>query len=213
MPVYYLPPQRNWGHSVSDAVKEFMRYYLLSKQTTQDKKFRERELDLRERQFAETLAESQRQAKRAKAIDAFLGLTKGARENKPINISGPGQTFSNPMAVYGSPGVKRSAQRTSMAQAGDLSGLEGYEKPTISIGSGGQTNLSFRPKTSYSESYLADLKNAVSAIDRKADRYKVYQRIASQYPQYSTELKRILLFTTPEDRAQILSTLLGIEGE
>lgn len=41
--------------------------------------------------------------------------------------------------------------------------------------------------------YLEDLRNAASAVERGADPVKVYQRIATKYPQRGAELKRVIL--------------------
>jgi hypothetical protein len=58
------------------------------------------------------------------------------------------------------------------------------------------------------QEYKDDLASAVSAISRGADAFKVYQRMATQYPQLSTELKRILLYTPANKRLEVLREAL-----
>lgn len=71
---------------------------------------------------------------------------------------------------------------------------EGYGKPSLNIGKSG-VSASYRPKKAYPEGYKTDLQGAVKALDDGKDPHAVYRRIAEVYPEYSTELKRILLAT------------------
>ena len=115
---------------------------------------------------------------------------------------------------------------------------KGYEQPTVSLGPGGEfRGATFRPKApaygkppwwtegateeeieAYRKSqtkaipkeYQTDIENAIGAIDRGADRYEVYRRIAAKYPDRSTELQRILLYTAAEDRIEALKQALGL---
>lgn len=60
----------------------------------------------------------------------------------------------------------------------------------------------------YPEGYKEDLTNAVSAVSRGADAYKVYRRIAATYPGQSAELKSILLYTPTTKRLDAIREAL-----
>lgn len=49
----------------------------------------------------------------------------------------------------------------------------------------------------YPPQYKADLQDAVTAIEEGRGSFEVYRRMAQEYPQYSAELKRILLAEQP----------------
>jgi hypothetical protein len=85
-----------------------------------------------------------------------------------------------------------------------------YDKPTIRTGPRGRVSgMTYTPKTEqFPGGFKEDLSNAVSAISRGADPYKVYRRIASTYPGQSTELKRILLYTPATKRLEAIREAL-----
>jgi len=90
--------------------------------------------------------------------------------------------------------------------------IPGYGKPSgISIGPTGRpTGATYRREkgAEYPEEYKADITNAISAINRGADPLKVYRRIVGKYPQLSTELKSILLYTPASSRLDSMKEAL-----
>lgn len=112
----------------------------------------------------------------------------------------------------GYPAMTIPKQSTFEEAVGQVIG--GYGKPTVSVGPRGKVRgMTYRPQAGYSQEYKRDLASALSAIDRGANRIKVYQRIAAQYPKQSAELKRILLYTPAESRIEAMKQALGLLTE
>jgi len=207
-------PAESIGGGLSKLAQAYLRSKLLKRQLDRQRKQDTRQDISYYIQQAQT-DPSILQTPQAKTVFGKMGypiptmpepLTIGSALSQDVS-SGDGVPtgFENIQAVYGEP-----AQKFPSAVAKPKRDpLAGYGKPTISVGARGRVRgMTYRPRTQYPEGYQADITNAVVAIGQGADAYKVYQRIASQYPDQSTDLKRILLYTPASSRLEALREAL-----
>lgn len=224
MAVYNLPPDEGWPTGLAKVIQSYMQ----GREIDRQRKLQERQTAATEKEALQRQAKTEADTARIKMITAIMrryaggGQQQGATGGYGVTGGkiGPPEESGGLDVMPGleldrfgpsGPSFKVGGMGIDEALGMGLSDkVKGYEKPTVRVGPRGRVSgMTYAPKKQpFPEGFNSDLKNAVSAITRGADPYKVYRRIAASYPGQSTELKRILLYTPATKRLEAIREAL-----